>query len=155
SGGHARLAVGQSGARHARTERARSTRGAAMGKVKVTITMSLDGYTAGPNQSEQDPLGVGGEQLHGWLGPLKVFREAHGGESGGGNGSTPVGEGILADVGATIMGRNMFGGGPGPWREPAWNGWWGEDPPYHGPVFVLTHHPREPVEMQGGTTFHF
>jgi dihydrofolate reductase len=85
---------------------------------------------------------------------LKTFRESHGGEGGEVNASTPIAEEILGNVGATIMGRNMFGGGPGPWSDD-WKGYWGDDPPFHHPVFVLTHHPREPLEMQGGTTFHF
>jgi dihydrofolate reductase len=123
-------------------------------KLKLTITMSIDGYVAGPDQSLEQPLGTGGENLHDWLVPLKAFRERHGHEGGEVNASTPFAEGILAGAGATIMGRNMFGGGPGPWEE-SWKGWWGDDPPYHHPVFVLTHHPREPVEMDGGTTFHF
>jgi dihydrofolate reductase len=126
-----------------------------MSKLKVTITMSLDGFVAGPNQSERDPLGVGGMQLHQWMYPLKAFREAHGERGGEVNPSTPVAEEILGNVGATIMGRNMFGGGPGPWGDDPWNGYWGEDPPYHHPVFVLTRHPREPLEMQDGTTFRF
>jgi dihydrofolate reductase len=126
-----------------------------MSKLKVTITMSLDGFVAGPNQSERDPLGVGGMQLHQWMYPLKVFRETHGEEGGEVNASTPIAEEILGNVGATIMGRNMFGGGPGPWGDDPWNGYWGDDPPYHHPVFVLTRHPREPLEMQGGTTFRF
>jgi dihydrofolate reductase len=127
-----------------------------MGRLRATITMSLDGFVAGPDQSEQDPLGVGGEQLHEWLLALKAFRETHGGEQGGEvNASTPIAEGILGGVGATIMGRNMFGGGPGPWGDSTWKGYWGDDPPYHHPVFVLTHHPREPLELEGGTTFHF
>jgi dihydrofolate reductase len=125
-----------------------------MSKVKVTITMSLDGFVAGPNQSEADPLGIGGEQLHGWLLELEAFQKTHGGEGGEVNASTPVAEGILGNVGATIMGRNMFGGGPGPWDD-SWKGFWGDDPPYHHPVFVLTQHPREPLELEGGTTFHF
>jgi dihydrofolate reductase len=126
-----------------------------MSKLKVTITMSLDGFVAGPNQSERDPLGVGGMQLHQWMYPLKVFRETHSEEGGEVNASTPIAEEILGNVGATIMGRNMFGGGPGPWGDDPWNGYWGDDPPYHHPVFVLTRHPREPLEMQGGTTFRF
>jgi len=126
-----------------------------MSRVKVTITMSLDGFVAGPNQSEQEPLGIGGEQLHGWLIALKAFRETHGGQGGEVNASTPIAEEILGNVGATIMGRNMFGGGPGPWAGDAWQGYWGADPPYHHPVFVLTHHAREPLELEGGTTFHF
>ena len=125
-----------------------------MSKLKLTITMSIDGYVAGPDQSPEQPLGAGGENLHDWLVPLKAFRESHGHEGGEVNASTPFAEGILAGAGATIMGRNMFGGGPGPWAE-SWRGWWGDDPPYHHPVFVLTHHPRGPVEMDGGTTFYF
>jgi len=125
-----------------------------MSKVKLTITMSVDGFVAGPGQSPEHPLGVGGEELHGWLVALKAFRESHGGEDGEVNASTPIAEGILGGAGATIMGRGMFGGGPGPWDE-SWHGWWGDDPPYHHPVFVLTNHAREPLELQGGTTFHF
>jgi dihydrofolate reductase len=125
-----------------------------MSKLRFNITMSLDGFVAGPNQSEQDPLGVGGEELHTWVVALAAWREAHGMEGGEVNESTPVVEGLLENVGATIMGRNMFGGGPGPWGEPPWNGWWGDEPPFHHPVFVLTHHAREPLELKG-TTFHF
>jgi dihydrofolate reductase len=117
--------------------------------------MSLDGFVAGPDQSESDPLGVGGMRLHEWLVPLKAFRETHGGEGGEVNASTPIAEEILGGTGATIMGRNMFGGGPGPWGDDPWSGYWGGDPPFHHPVFVLTRHPREPLEMQGGTTFYF
>jgi dihydrofolate reductase len=131
-----------------------STEGGAMSKLKLNITMSIDGFVAGPDQSPEQPLGVGGEELHGWLVPLEAFRRSHGQEGGEVNANTQFAEEILAGAGATIMGRNMFGGGPGPW-EASWKGWWGDDPPYHHPVFVLTHHPREPVEMQGGTTFHF
>jgi dihydrofolate reductase len=126
-----------------------------MSRVKVTITMSLDGFVAGPDQSEEQPLGVGGEQLHQWLVSLQAFREGHGEQGGEVNASTPIAEGILGNVGATIMGRNMFGGGPGPWGHDPWQGWWGDDPPYHSPVFVLTRHAREPLELQGGTTFYF
>jgi dihydrofolate reductase len=126
-----------------------------MSKLKLNITMSLDGYVAGPGQSIERPLGVGGEQLHGWLVPLKAFRESHGQKGGEVNASTPFAEDILANTGASIMGRNMFGGGPGPWDGESWTGWWGDEPPFHHPVFVLTHYPREPLEMEGGTTFHF
>jgi dihydrofolate reductase len=126
-----------------------------MSRLKVTITMSLDGFVAGPDHSEKEPLGIGGEQLHQWLVPLKAFREGHGEQGGEVNASTPIAEGILGNVGATIMGRNMFGGGPGPWGDEPWKGYWGDDPPYHSPVFVLTRHAREPLEMQGGTTFYF
>ena len=125
-----------------------------MSKLKLNITMSIDGFVAGPGQSPEHPLGVGGEQLHNWLVPLKAFRESHGEEGGEVNASTPFAEDILGGAGATIMGRNMFGGGPGPWDE-SWKGWWGDNPPFHHPVFVLTSHPREPLEMQGGTTFYF
>jgi dihydrofolate reductase len=117
--------------------------------------MSLDGFVAGPDQSERDPLGRGGEQLHQWLVALKAFRETHGEEGGEVNASTQIAEGILGGTGATIMGRNMFGGGPGPWGDKPWQGFWGDEPPYHHPVFVLTSHAREPLELQGGTTFHF
>jgi dihydrofolate reductase len=126
-----------------------------MSRLKVNITMSLDGFVAGPAQSEKDPLGIGGMQLHQWLLPLKAFRERHGEHGGEVNASTPVAEEILGDVGATIMGRNMFGGGPGPWGDDPWRGYWGDVPPFHHPVFVLTRHSREPLDMEGGTTFHF
>jgi dihydrofolate reductase len=126
-----------------------------MSKLRLSMTMSLDGYVAGPDQSEQDPIGKGGMELHRWMLPLKAFRETHGEEGGEVNASTPIAEGILAGTGATIMGRNMFGGGPGPWNADPWKGYWGDDPPYHHPVFVLTRCPREPLEMQGGTTFYF
>jgi dihydrofolate reductase len=126
-----------------------------MGKLRSTMAMSLDGFVAGPDQSVKDALGVGGERLHEWLVPLAVFREMHGEEAVGEvNASDPVVRGWWENMGAVVMGRNMFGGGPGPWRGD-WRGWWGENPPYHVPVFVITHHAREPIEMQGGTTFHF
>lgn len=127
-----------------------------MGKVRFEISVSLDGYVAGPNQSVDNPLGEGGEALHEWLFGLEAWRRSHGREGGEANASTEVMEEYTQNVGATIMGRNMFGGHPGPWdaAEP-WKGWWGEEPPFHMPVFVLTHHRREPLEMEGGTTFHF
>ncbi len=126
-----------------------------MSKLRLSITMSLDGYAGGPDQSEKNPLGVGGMQLHEWFFPLKAFREMHGEQGGEVNASSPVVEERLRNIGATIMGRNMFGPVRGPWPDQSWRGWWGEDPPFHHPVFVLNHHPREPLEMEGGTTFHF
>jgi dihydrofolate reductase len=125
-----------------------------MGKVKVQITMSLDGFVAGPNPTVEDPLGDGGEQLHEWAIALEVWRRAHGMEGGEVNASTSILEATQENVGAYVMGRNMFGGGPGPWGDD-WKGWWGDDPPFHAPVFVVTHHEREPLPMQGGTTFTF
>ena len=126
-----------------------------MGQVRLSLAMSLDGYIAGPGQSEEDPLGNGGMQLHEWAFELAAFRDAHSMEDGVVNESTPVVEEVVQNVGAYIMGRNMFGGGRGTWPDPPWNGWWGPNPPYHTPVFVLTHHPREPLVLEGGTTFHF
>jgi dihydrofolate reductase len=126
-----------------------------MSRLRATISMSLDGYAAGPDQREDRALGVGGERLHEWLTGLAIFSEMHGGpDEGDVNASTDVARGWWENIGAGLMGRNMFGGGPGPWQGD-WRGWWGDDPPYHVPVFVLTHHEREPLEMQGGTTFHF
>jgi dihydrofolate reductase len=125
-----------------------------MSKVRLTMSMSLDGYVAGPNQSVEHPLGEGGTQLHEWLVPLAIFRETHGDEGGEVNESTAVVEQWFHNVGATVMGRNMFGGGPGPWTDEPWNGWWGDEPPFRGPVFVVTHHPREPLTL-GETTFAF
>jgi dihydrofolate reductase len=126
-----------------------------MAKLRLEIAMSVDGFIAGPNPSEENPLGEGGMQLHEWAFKLAAWREPHGREGGEVNASTPIVEAALENVGATIMGRNMFGGGPGAWGEDPWQGWWGEDPPFHTPVFVLTHHKREPLEKQGGTTFVF
>jgi dihydrofolate reductase len=103
----------------------------------------------------ENPLGEGGEKLHEWLVPLRAFRERHGQEGGEETASTPVVERWFENVGAIVMGRNMFGGGPGPWGKEPWTGWWGDDPPFHVPVFVLTHHAREPLELRGGTTFFF
>ena len=126
-----------------------------MSKLRLSITMSLDGFASGPDQSEQNPLGVGGLELHEWFFPLQAFREMHGGEGGDVNASSGVVEERRSNIGATIMGRNMFGPVRGPWPDESWRGWWGEDPPYHHPVFVLTHYPRAPLAMPGGTTFHF
>jgi len=118
--------------------------------------MSLDGFVAGPEQSVANPLGIGGMKLHEWVFPLKAWREAHGMDGGETNQSSAVVEESLQNIGATIMGRNMFGGHPGPWHaKQPWNGWWGDSPPFHHPVFVLTHHARAPLVMQGGTTFTF
>jgi dihydrofolate reductase len=127
-----------------------------MAKVRFNISISLDGYTAGPEQSKKNPLGLGGEGLHQWVIVLAAWRAPHGLEGGEVNENSRVIEESVANIGATIMGRNMFGGHPGPWdaRKP-WNGWWGDDPPFHHPVFVLTHHPRPPLSLQGGTTFTF
>ena len=127
-----------------------------MSKLRLRISISLDGFVAGPNQSLQEPLGVGGERLHEWVIALETWRRAHGMPGGDVNESTAVMEREVANIGATIMGRNMFGGGRGPWSttEP-WTGWWGKNPPFHHPVFVLTHHAREPLVMEGGTTFTF
>jgi dihydrofolate reductase len=126
-----------------------------MAKLRVNISMSVDGFIAGPNPSAKDPLGKGGEQLHEWVIKLAAWRKPHGLEGGEANASTEVVEESLDNIGANVMGRNMFGGGPGPWGEEPWDGWWGDDPPFHTPVFVLTHHEREPLEKQGGTTFTF
>lgn len=125
-----------------------------MSKLRFEISVSLDGYAAGPNQSEEHPLGEGGEELHEWVVKLAAWRESHGREGGEVNASTPLMEESLSGVGAVIMGRNMFGGGPGPWGEDPWQGWWGEEPPFRKPVFVLTHHEREPLSL-GETTFTF
>jgi len=122
--------------------------------LKFEISVSLDGFVAGPNQSEEHPLGEGGEQLHEWVIKLAAWREQHGHEGGEVNASTPLAEEATAGVGAVTMGRNMFGGGPGPWGEDPWQGWWGEEPPFHVPVFVVTHHEREPL-VKGETTFTF
>jgi dihydrofolate reductase len=124
-------------------------------RLRFQVSVSLDGFVAGPNPSEENPLGEGGMQLHQWAFKLAAWREPHGREGGEVNASTAVVEETLDNVGATVMGRNMFGGGPGPWGEPPWDGWWGDDPPFHTPVFVLTHHAREPLEKEGGTTFTF
>lgn len=127
-----------------------------MSKLRFGISMSLDGFVAGPDQSVENPLGIGGERLHEWVVPLAAWREAHGLPGGEVNESARVVEESQANIGATIMGRNMFGGHPGPWNsERPWTGWWGKNPPFHHPVFVLTHHAREPLELEGGTTFTF
>lgn len=121
-----------------------------------SFTISLDGYGAGPRQSLDAPLGVGGEELHGWLVNTRTFQAMHGGEGG----DTGTDEQFAAlgfeNTGAWILGRNMFAPSRGAWpKDDPWRGWWGDDPPYHAPSFVLTHHPRPSLEMKGGTTFHF
>lgn len=127
-----------------------------MSRLRLTITMSLDGYVAGPDQSVENPLGVGGTRLHAWAFELEAFLKTHGMPGGTVNESTTVISEQFENVGATIMGRNMFGGHPGDWDATnPWNGWWGDNPPYHHPTFVLTHHAREPLVMDGGTTFTF
>jgi dihydrofolate reductase len=128
-----------------------------MSKVRVScFTVSLDGYGAGPSQDEQNPLGRNGIDLHQWLFPTRAFQSMHG---QAGEGTTGVDDDFARrggeNVGAWILGRNMFGPVRGPWPDERWRGWWGENPPYHVPVFVLTHHARRPLEMEGGTTFHF
>jgi dihydrofolate reductase len=127
-----------------------------MSKFRFQLAVSLDGFAAGPEQSEENPLGIGGMDLHEWVVKLEVWRKQHGLEGGEVNASTPVVEELQSNIGAGVMGRNMFGGGPGPWSEDEpWNGWWGDNPPFHTPVYVITHHPREPLKMEGGTTFTF
>lgn len=127
-----------------------------MTKVRVSgFSISLDGFGAGPDQSLADPLGRGGEELHEWFFPTTTFRTMIG-QDGGTNG---IDEGFarasMDGFGAFILGRNMFGPVRGPWPDGEWKGWWGDDPPYHAPTFILTHHPRDPIVMAGGTTFHF
>jgi dihydrofolate reductase len=127
-----------------------------LSKLRLSLAISLDGYVAGPKQSEENPLGLGGMRLHTWLFALRSWRRLHGEEGGERNESDRVVEASMQDLGATIMGRNMFGGQPGPWDLLSpWNGWWGARPPYHHPVFVLTHHPREPLALEGGNVFTF
>jgi dihydrofolate reductase len=128
-----------------------------MSKVRVAcFALSLDGYGAGPRQDLQNPLGVGGHAMMEWFFPTRTFRSMHG---GGSDGETGVDDSMAAagfdNVGAWILGRNMFGPVRGPWPDDSWRGWWGDEPPYHVPVFVLTHHARAPLEMKGGTTFRF
>ena len=127
-----------------------------MGKLGVyCFSVSLDGFGAGPSQDLQNPLGVGGMALHDWFFSTRTFQKV----TGTGAGTTGVDDDFaargFAGIGASILGRNMFGPVRGPWPDEKWNGWWGENPPYHTPVFVLTHHPRPALTMEGGTTFHF
>jgi len=125
-------------------------------KLILDISVSLDGFVAGPDQTLDDPLGQGGEHLHEWAFATRAFRESHGLDGGEDNVDSELAQAHLDRVGATIMGRRMFSGGEGPWAEdPNANGWWGDDAPYEVPVFILTHHAREPVTKDGGTTFTF
>jgi dihydrofolate reductase len=125
-----------------------------MSSVTSNISISLDGCVAGPNQSTRNPLGVGGEALHEWALATEGWRRQHGREGGERNADSDILDEVTQGVGAHIMGRRMFGGGEGPWDE-SWRGWWGQKPPFGTPVFVLTHHPREPLAMEGGTSFAF
>jgi dihydrofolate reductase len=127
-----------------------------MSELRCHISISLDGFVAGPNQSEENPLGERGERLHEWAFSLSAWRESHGQQRGEVNESTRIVQETLENVGAGVMGRNMFGPvGGGDWGDGQWKGWWGDDPPYHNDVFILTHYPRDSVKMEGGTTFHF
>ncbi|HEU0299071.1 MAG TPA: dihydrofolate reductase family protein [Longimicrobium sp.] len=127
-----------------------------MARVRVeSFTISLDGYGAGPDQGVDNPLGVGGEALHDWLVATHTWRQTHGKEGGAAGIDADFAARSSRNVGAWIMGRNMFGPMRGPWPDMSWKGWWGKNPPFHGPVFVLTHHARPPMQMEGGTTFHF
>ena len=122
--------------------------------VTCQISISLDGFVAGPNQSAENPIGEGGMRLHEWVFATAGWHRSHGEGGGAESADSEVFDELVEGVGAYIMGRKMFGGGPGIW-DPEWKGWWGEEPPYHVPVFVLTHHARPPLTMRGGTTFHF
>ena len=127
-----------------------------MSRLKVqAFTISLDGYGAGPRQSLEAPLGVGGESLHGWMLPTRTFRQMIGAEGGSTDVDDEFARHSFDSIGAWIMGRNMFGPVRGPWADSQWKGWWGNNPPYHVPVFVLTHHARDAITMEGGTVFHF
>ncbi|MDO6432635.1 dihydrofolate reductase family protein [Flavitalea sp. BT771] len=127
-----------------------------MGKIKVAaFSVSLDGFGAGQDQGLENPLGVGGEELHTWIVTTKMFHRMTRKEGGTEGVDNDFAEKSMENIGAWIMGRNMFGPVRGPWPDNEWKGWWGEEPPYHVPVFVLTHHAREPLKMKGGTTFHF
>jgi dihydrofolate reductase len=123
--------------------------------VVSSFSISLDGYGAGPSQSREVPLGVGGEELHDWLVTTRFFKQMYGKEGGDVGIDDDFAARGMAGIGAWILGRNMFGPIRGPWPDESWRGWWGANPPYHSPAFVLTHHPRPSLEMQGGTVFHF
>ncbi len=125
-------------------------------KLRVqSFSISLDGYGAGPDQSLATPLGVGGEELHPWLVGTRMFQKLYGKEGGTTGADDDFAVRGFANIGAWIMGRNMFGPVRGKWPDDSWKGWWGDNPPYHCPVFVLTHHARAPITMAGGTVFHF
>jgi dihydrofolate reductase len=127
-----------------------------MSKLRVhCFGMSVDGFGAGPNQDTNNPLGVGGEDLHNWFFPTRVFQKMQGKAEGTTGVDNDFAERGFDRIGASIMGRNMFGPIRGPWPDDKWKGWWGDDPPYHTQVFVLTHYPRASIQMEGGTTFHF
>ena len=127
-----------------------------MTKLRVAcFAVSLDGFGAGPDQSIDNPMGVGGMALHSWFFPTETFRRMTGGKGGATGADNDFAMRGFANVGAWILGRNMFGPIRGPWKDEAWKGWWGANPPYHVPVFVLTHHARAPITMEGGTVFHF
>src|SRR5262245_34779362 len=127
-----------------------------MSKLRVqSFSVSLDGFGAGPRQSLEHPLGVGGEALHRWFFSTRTFQRMFAGEGGEAGVDDDFAARGFANIGAWILGRNMFGPVRGPWPDDSWKGWWGANPPYHVPVFVLTHHARPPVAMEGGTTFHF
>lgn len=128
-----------------------------MTRVRVnSFSISLDGYAAGPHQSLDNPLGIGGQELHPWIFPTRTFQRTLFGKE---DGTTGIDDDFaargFANIGAWILGRNMFSPDRGPWKDMSWKGWWGDNPPYHVPTFILTHHPRASIEMEGGTTFHF
>ncbi|MER9234428.1 dihydrofolate reductase family protein [Mesorhizobium sp. M0622] len=125
---------------------------------KLTVkafTLSIDGFGAGPDQDLKNPLGVGGEALHKWMIGTRTFRDMFGKDGGTTDTDDAFAARSFENIGAWILGRNMFGPIRGPWKDESWKGWWGDNPPYHVPVFVLTHHPRDPIVMEGGTTFYF
>ena len=127
-----------------------------MTKLRVqSFAISIDGYGAGPNQDLRNPLGVGGPELMEWFFPTRVWRRMHGHDDGETGIDNDMADQGMAGIGAWILGRNMFGPVRGPWPDESWKGWWGDEPPYHTPVFVLTHHPRPPLRMAGGTEFRF
>jgi len=127
-----------------------------MSKLKVqAFSVSIDGFGAGPSQSLEAPLGIGGEKLHEWFFHTRTFQQMFGNQDGSTDVDDDFARRSFDNIGAWILGRNMFGPVRGPWPDETWKGWWGDNPPYHVPVFVLTHHAREPITMQGGTVFHF